>query len=94
VVVGIDPGIRNAGLRVGRVRPGSVAYVFHEGLLQDKTAVYVSAFVRAVNQRYGGSRNVSYVIDPAAKQRAQANGMTVLSEINKAGVPEPGAERP
>jgi hypothetical protein len=26
------------------------------------------------------------VIDPAAKQRAQVNGMTVLSEVNKAGL--------
>jgi hypothetical protein len=85
VVVGIDPGIRNCGLVWVGFDRDLTAHVFHSELLQDKTAAQYVGRIRAVNQRYGLSR-VSYVVDPAAKQRAQANGMTVLSEINKAGV--------
>ena len=85
VVVGIDNGIRNAGLVWVGFDKDLTAWVFHEELLQDKTAADYAACIREVNSRLG-LRNVSYVIDPAAKQRAQANGMTVLSEINKAGV--------
>jgi hypothetical protein len=85
VVVGIDPGIRNAGFSWTGFDKDLTAYVFDEGLLQDKTAAEYVEFIRATNARWGLSR-VSYVVDPAAKQRAQANGMTVLAEINKAGV--------
>lgn len=85
VVVGIDPGIRNCGLIWVGFDGELVAHVFHEELLQDKVAADYCSTIRDVNGRLG-LKNVSYVVDPAAKQRAQANGMTVLSEINKAGV--------
>lgn len=85
VVVGIDPGIRNSGLVWVGFDKDLTAHVFHAELLQDKTAAQYVERIKAVNRRWGLGR-VSYVIDPAAKQRAQANGMTVLSEVNKAGV--------
>jgi hypothetical protein len=85
VVVGIDPGIRNAGFSWTGFDRDLTAYVFDEGLLQDKTAAQYVEFIRATNARWGLTK-VSYVVDPAAKQRAQANGMTVLAEIHKAGV--------
>lgn len=85
VVVGIDPGIRNCGLVWVGFDGELVAHVFHEELLQDRTAADYAKTIRDVNGRLG-LRDVQYVIDPAAKQRAQANGMTVLSEINKAGI--------
>lgn len=82
IVVGIDPGIRNCGLVWVGFDGDLCAYVFHEELLQDKVAKDYATAIREVNGRLG-LRNVAYVVDPAAKQRAQANGMTVLSEINK-----------
>lgn len=85
VVVGIDPGIRNCGLVWVGFDRDLTAHVFHAELLQDRTARQYVDEIRKVNQRYG-LRDVAYVVDPAAKQRAQANGMTVLSEINKAGL--------
>jgi hypothetical protein len=82
VVVGIDPGIRNAGFSWTGFDRDLTAYVFDEGLLQDKTAAEYVEFIRATNARWGLSR-VSYVVDPAAKQRAQANGMTVLARSTR-----------
>jgi phage terminase large subunit-like protein len=84
VVVGIDPGIRNAGFSWIGFDRDLTGYLFDEGLLQDKIARDYVAFVKEQNSRWGlRTDDVAYVIDPAAKQRAQANGMTVLSEINK-----------
>ena len=85
VVVGIDPGIRNCGLVWVGFDRDLTAHVFHAELLQDSTALDYVKRIREVNGRWG-VRSPFYVIDPASKQRAQANGMTVLSEINKAGL--------
>lgn len=85
VVVGIDPGIRNAGFSWVGFDRDLTGYLFEEGMLQDKVAEQYVAFIKTQNERWG-LRDLYYVIDPAAKQRAQANGMTVLSEINKAGI--------
>lgn len=85
VVVGVDPGMRNCGLVWVGFDSENVAYVFDELLLQDKTARDYAAAIRANNARWG-IQNYATVVDPAAKQRAQANGMTVLSELNKEGV--------
>lgn len=82
VVVGIDPGIRNCGLVWVGFDGELVAHVFDEALLQDKTPAEYAKAIRAKNA-YWGLRRVSYVIDPAAKQRAQSNGMTVLSALNQ-----------
>jgi hypothetical protein len=87
VVCSIDPGIRNAGFSWVAFDHDLTGFLFEEGLLQDKIASDYVAFIREQNQRWGlNPDRISYVIDPAAKQRAQANGMTVLSEINKLGV--------
>jgi phage terminase large subunit-like protein len=80
VVVGIDPGIRNAGIVWVGFDSQNVAYVFSEALLQDKTPKDYAAHIKAENKRWGLKR-VSYVIDPAARQRSQQNGMTVESAL-------------
>jgi hypothetical protein len=85
VVVGIDPGMRNAGLVWVGFDSELVAHVFDEALLQDKTAKDYANLIRDVNSRWG-IKDYACVVDPAAKQRAQANGMTVLAELNKEGV--------
>ncbi len=85
-VVGIDPGIRNAAfIWIGFDR-NNVAYVFAEQLLQDATVNdYCEAMARE-NRRWGLKRDdVTYVVDPAARQRGQVNGVTVQSELLRLG---------
>jgi hypothetical protein len=85
VVVGIDPGIRNCGLVWVGFDSESVAYVFDEALLQDRVAKDYADEIARRNARWG-IRSFQSVIDPAARQRAQANGLTVLAQLNQAGV--------
>ena len=82
IVCGIDPGMRNCGLVWVGFDGELVAHVFDEALLQDKGAKEYAAQIRETNSRWG-LKDVSYVVDPAAKQRAQANGMTVLAALNQ-----------
>lgn len=79
IVVGIDPGMRNCGIVWVGFDDELVAHVFHEELMQDCTAKQYAERINKVNAIYG--IRPSYVVDPAAKQRAQANGMTVLAEL-------------
>jgi phage terminase large subunit-like protein len=87
VVVGMDPGIRNAAfVWVGFDRE-MVAWVFDEVLLQDKTpADYVEA-IRETNARWGlDEQRVQYVIDPAARSRTQVNAESVQSALMQLGL--------
>jgi hypothetical protein len=79
--------MRNAGFSWVGFDRDLTGYLFEEGILQDKIARDYVTFIREQNSRWGlRESQVFYVVDPAAKQRAQANGMTVLAEINKEGV--------
>jgi hypothetical protein len=82
VVVGIDPGIRNAGLVWVGFDSENTAHVFSASLLQDKTPRDYAAEIRSVNQRWGLS-NVRYVADPAARSRGQVNAETVMTALAK-----------
>jgi hypothetical protein len=81
-VVGIDPGIRNAGLVLVGFDSENTAHVFSASLLQDKTPRDYAAEIRSVNQRWGLS-NVRYVADPAARSRGQVNAETVMTALAK-----------
>lgn len=82
IVVGIDPGIRNAGFAWVGFDKDLVAYVFNEGMLQDTEAHGYAAFIKSENKRLG-LRNVSYVCDPAARSRGQVNAETVMQALAK-----------
>ena len=82
VVVGIDPGIRNAGLVWVGFDDENVAHVFDEALLQDRTPRDYAAVIRATNARWGLS-DVSFVVDPAARSRGQTNAETVMTALAK-----------
>lgn len=86
VVVGIDPGIRNAGIVWVGYDRDNVAYVFDEVLLQDSTPAQYAAAIKAKNERWG-LKKVLYVVDPAARQRGQTNADTVQAALLQAGVP-------
>jgi phage terminase large subunit-like protein len=85
VVVGIDPGIRNAGFAWVGFDKDLSAYVFNEGLLQDKEAHEYAAFIKSENSRLG-LRNVAYVCDPAMRSRGQVTAETVMSALAKEGI--------
>lgn len=85
VVVGIDPGIRNAGIVFVGFDGDSTAWVFDEVLVQDGTpSDYVDA-IRAKEKEWG-VRDASYVVDPAASQRSQATGENVDGELMRLGL--------
>jgi hypothetical protein len=85
VVVGIDPGIRNAGFAWVGFDKDLAAYVFNEGMLQNTEASGYADFIKSENRRLGLS-NVSYVCDPAARSRGQVTAETVMSALAKAGI--------
>ena len=86
VVVGIDPGIRNAAFIWIGFDDENCAFVFDEVLLQDATPVEYAEAIKRVNKKWGVTE-VMYVIDPAARQRAQTNSDTVQSELARQGIP-------
>jgi hypothetical protein len=86
VVVGVDPGIRNAAIVWVGYDRDNVAYVFAERLLQDKVAKDYAAAIREENARWGIKRAL-YVVDPAARSRGQTNAETVQQALLQAGVP-------
>lgn len=86
VVVGIDPGIRNAAIVWVGFDKDNVAYVFDEVLLQDLTPVEYAEAIKRTNKKWG-IRECIYVIDPASRQRAQVNSDTVQSELIRQGIP-------
>lgn len=85
VVVGIDPGIRNAAFVWVGFDDENVAYIFDEVLLQDATPVEYAETIKRVNARWGVTEAL-YVIDPASRQRAQVNSDTVQSELIRQGI--------
>lgn len=82
VVVGIDPGIRNAGIVWVGFDSENVAHVFDALLLQDATPHVYAQQIRDRNERWGLS-DVSYVVDPAARSRGQTNAETVMTALAK-----------
>jgi phage terminase large subunit-like protein len=85
VVVGIDPGIRNAGIVWVGFDGDNSAWVFDELLLQDKTPKDYAAAIRQRNARWGLS-DPFYVVDPAARQRGQTNAETVMNLLIQEGI--------
>lgn len=90
VVVGIDPGIKNAAfIWVGFDRDNT-AHVFDELLLQDRTPADYVRGIREVNEKWGLGRPL-YVIDPNAATRAAANAERVDAELLRRGIAVNGA---
>lgn len=86
IVVGIDPGIRNFAAVWCGFDEDNKMYVFDEMLLQNQNAHDAALAIRKINTKWG-IREALYVIDPAARQRAQVNSDTVQSELMRQGIP-------
>lgn len=81
-VVGIDPGIRNAGFSFSAYDNENVKWMWADGKLQDCTPREYAEFARATLSRWGvPEEKVSFVADPAARSRGQTNAETVLSSL-------------
>ena len=86
-VVGIDPGVRNCGIVFCGFDGENRMLAFDELLLQDATPEQYVEEIDGVLARWGIPRSrVSFVIDPAARQRAQVNAETVESALGRLGV--------
>lgn len=95
VHVGIDPGIKRAGVVwVGFDRDNRM-FVFDEHYPEgdpDATVPRMAEAIRAKNRAWGLDANrVIYVIDPSSRIRGLANAETVIGEFNREGIyPNPG----
>lgn len=87
VVVGIDPGHRNAAfVWVGFDRDGD-ALVFDEVLLQQSYPKDYAEAMRTTNAKWGlRERDLVYVIDPAFRIKGIANSENVESALNREGI--------
>lgn len=86
IVVGIDPGIRNAAFVWIGFDHDNKAFIFAEALLQNATPVQYADVIKKVNRAWG-IREATYIIDPAARQRAQINSDTIQTELLRQGIP-------
>lgn len=83
----IDPGIRNAAIIAGGFDHHGVDYIYDEMLIQDGTpSQYIEQIDRMLKQHGLGREKVLFAIDPAARQRSQATGDTVQSELSRLGL--------
>lgn len=85
VVVGIDPGMRNAAFVWIGFDKENRAHVFHEELLQQRTVPDYADTIKKANERWGVASPV-YVIDPSARNRAQVNAESVEGELARFGI--------
>lgn len=86
VVVGIDPGIRNCGITFNGFDDENVMVTFDELLLQDVGADEYASAIDSKLALWGLRRSdVTFVVDPAARQRGQVNAETVMSALMRAG---------
>lgn len=86
-VIGIDPGIRNCGVAFEGFDGENVCHIFDELLLQDSTPREYAQAIRGKLRRWGiPFDRVSFVVDPAARQRGQTNAETVASALALEGI--------
>ena len=85
VVVGIDPGMRNAAFVWVGFDSDNVALVFDEVLLNDKTPKDYAKAIRAKNAEWGVSKPL-YVVDPSFRNRSLVNAESVQSALEREGI--------
>jgi phage terminase large subunit-like protein len=87
IVVGIDNGIRNAGIIFTAFDGDNSCTIFDELLLQDSTPDQYAKGIRQTLARWGISeRDVHFVIDPSARSRGQVNADTVMAALAREGI--------
>jgi phage terminase large subunit-like protein len=86
VVVGIDPGMRNAaGVVWAYLTPDDTMVAFHEGYFQGMTAKEVCREIHETNADFG-INPIYYVIDPAARNKEHQTGRSTQMEYADNGI--------
>lgn len=85
IVVGIDPGVKNAAFVWVSFDRDNIALVFDELLLQEKTVLDYARAIRQINSKWGV--NPLYVIDPSARNRHGINLEDIQGELLRLGIP-------
>jgi phage terminase large subunit-like protein len=85
IVVGIDPGMRNAAFVWVAFDRDNRAFVFDEVLLQDKVPEDYAAAIKRTNAKWSVV-NPLYVIDPSARNRSLVNAESVEGELQRHGI--------
>lgn len=88
VVVGIDPGFRNAAFIWIAFNRDNEALVFHEELIQGGVPSLFARCIRNINRRWGltGKREPRYVFDPSYRNTQQDTGESVESLLMLEGI--------
>jgi hypothetical protein len=81
VVVGMDPGLKNAAFIWVGFDSDNVAYVFDEVLLNEKTPEDYVRAIHQTNAKWGVSP--TYVIDPSARNRSLVNAESVEANLQR-----------
>jgi hypothetical protein len=84
VVVGMDPGLKNAAFIWVGFDSDNVAYVFDEVLLNEKTPEDYVRAIHQTNAKWGVSP--TYVIDPSARNRSLVNAESVEANLQRLGI--------
>lgn len=89
IVVGIDPGIRTTGVAFEAFDRDNRSFQFAELRLDNHDVPMVVAEVKRVKAAWGieGRREVTDVMDPAARSRSPVDAVTLESEFASAGLP-------
>lgn len=85
VLVGIDPGIRNAGIVWVGLDQDNIAFVFDSLLLKNETPKGYANAIRKRNELWGVDDPV-YVIDPSARNRNAVNAESVEGALAREDV--------
>jgi phage terminase large subunit-like protein len=86
VVVGIDPGLRNAAAVVwAYLTPDDTMVAFHEGYYHGLTAKQVCEQIHETNEDFG-INPIYYVIDPAARNKEHQTGRSTQMEYADNGI--------
>jgi hypothetical protein len=85
VVVGMDPGLKNAAFTWVGFDADNRAYVFDEVLLQEKTPTDYANALRRTNAKWG-IKDPLYVIDPSARNRSLTNAESVEALLQAQGI--------
>lgn len=85
IVVGIDPGMKNAAFVWVALDRDARATVFDEVLLQEQTVPAYAKAIRATNAKWGLSKPL-YVVDPSARNRFAGTEENVESLLMAEGI--------
>jgi hypothetical protein len=86
IVVGIDPGLKNAAFVWGAFDNDNRLLIFDEAIVKEGTPLdYVKA-IRQVNSKWRLKEQPLYVIDPSARNRSLINAESVEGELQRQGI--------